>query len=68
MTNSEIILQTIMNLVQNAPAPTGNYWYLSFPKTFQESVDENFSRFLKEDGLYHFAGNRYKITCIDYKF
>ena len=39
MTNSEIILQTIINLVQNAPAPTGNYWYLSFPKTFQEAVD-----------------------------
>lgn len=55
MTNSEIILQTIMNLVQNAPAPTGNYWYLSFPKTFQEAVDENFSRFLKEDGLYHLS-------------
>ena len=34
----------------------------------KEAVDENFSRFLKEDGLYHFAGNRYKITCIDYKF
>lgn len=68
MTNSEIILQTIINLVQNAPAPIGNYWYLSFPKTFQEAVDENFGRFLKEDGIYHFAGNRYEITCIDYKF
>lgn len=68
MTNSEIILQTIINLVQNAPAPTGNYWYLSFPKTFQEAVGENFGRFLKEDGIYHFAGNRYEITCIDYKF
>ena len=44
MTNSEIILQIIINLVQNAPAPTGNYWYLSFPKTFQEAVDENFRR------------------------
>lgn len=68
MTNSEIILQTIINLVQNAPASTGNYWYLSFTKTFQEAVDENFGRFLKEDGIYHFAGNRYEITCIDYKF
>lgn len=47
MTNSEIILQTIINLVQNAPAPTGNYWYLSFPKTFQEAVDENFGRFFE---------------------
>lgn len=68
MTNSEIILQTIINLVQNAPAPTGNYWHLSFLKTFQEAVDENFGRFLKKDGLYHFADNKYEITCIDYKF
>lgn len=37
MTNSEIILQTIINLVQNAPAPTGNYWYLSFPKNISRS-------------------------------
>lgn len=50
MTNSEIILQTIINLVQNAPAPTGNYWYLSFPKTFQEAVDENFGRFFLKRG------------------
>lgn len=31
MTNSEIILQTIINLVQNAPAPTGNLLVLKFP-------------------------------------
>ena len=66
MTNVEIIKLVMANMLHNAPAPTGNDWYLTFPKSFQKTVDDNFSKFLKKDETYHIMGNVIKIVCEEY--
>lgn len=66
MTNKDIIFLVWSNVISHCEGPTNNNLHLFFPASFQEDVDRLFSKYLHEDGTYHFAGNVVKINCTDY--
>lgn len=65
MSNYDVIVHIIMNLCYHSPGPTGNHWDVSLPASFQETVDEAFEKFKKDDH-YEMGGNYIKFICKDY--
>lgn len=62
MSNNNIIMTVLTNLLYNAEGPTGNSWTIILPSDFQETVDEMWSSYIVDDH-YEIAGNCIKISC-----